>query len=58
MNIPYSIFFSAGLIFLALGVILATGAARFSAHEDLLEQWGGTIFVGGLVLVGLGFPLI
>jgi hypothetical protein len=58
MNIPYSVILFSGLICLALGVVLSSGAARFPEHEAVLEQWGGNIFVGGLVLVGLGFPLI
>jgi hypothetical protein len=58
MQIPYSVIFLAGLIGLALGVVLSAGAARFPEYETVLEHWGGNIFVGGLVLVGLGFPLI
>jgi hypothetical protein len=58
MDIPYSVIFVVGLICLVLGVVLSSGAARFPEYEAVLEKWGGNIFVGGLVLVGLGFPLI
>ena len=58
MQIANWIFLLAGLMCLGLGVILSAGATRFPEYEGMLERWGGNIFVGGLVLVGLGFPWI
>jgi hypothetical protein len=58
VSISYWVFLLAGLICLGLGVSLSTSAAMFPEYEDMLERWGGNIFVGGLVLVGFGFPFV
>jgi hypothetical protein len=58
VQISYWLFLLAAPMCLGSGVILITGASMFPEYEGVLERWGGNIFVGGLVLVGFGFPWI
>lgn len=46
-----------GVFGTVLGTLSASFAGRFPAHQVKLEQWGGDLFVGGVALLGLGFPL-
>jgi hypothetical protein len=40
------------------GAAAAVGAPWFPAHKARLEQWGGALFICGLILAGLGLPMI
>jgi hypothetical protein len=42
---------------LVLGTALAGAASRVPSHAVALERWGGTLLVGGLVLLGAVLPL-
>lgn len=46
------------LIVAGMGTACAAGASRFPAHQAKLEQWGGSLFVGGIALLGFSFPYI
>jgi drug/metabolite transporter (DMT)-like permease len=46
-----------GILAMALGVAMVLGARRFPARRRMLEQWGAIIFIGSLVLWGLGIRL-
>ena len=45
------------VLIMALGVVLVLAARRFPARRVMLEQWGAGIFIGSLVLWGLGIRL-
>jgi hypothetical protein len=45
------------IIAMALGVAMVLSARRFPARRRVLEQWGAIIFIGSLVLWGLGIRL-
>lgn len=47
-----------GSIGILAGLVTAAMAARFPPHRTRLEHWGGGLFLGGLVLVALGVPMI
>jgi hypothetical protein len=46
---------AAGIV---LGAIAAASARRYPLHQARLERWGGALFVIGLSLVGLAFPML
>ena len=43
---------------LAIGGIAAAIADVFPAHRSVLQQWGGSLLVGSVALLGLAFPFI
>jgi hypothetical protein len=50
-------------IFGAVGLLLAgaaatAAAARFPERQALLERCAGGLFVGGLTILGLAFPIL
>lgn len=47
-----------GAAAIALGLATAAAAHRFPAREAEIERWAGGSFVAGLLLVGLGFPML
>ncbi|HZL58510.1 MAG TPA: hypothetical protein VFC38_02300 [Stellaceae bacterium] len=47
-----------GAFGVVLGSVSAISAEKFPMHQAKLEQWGGDLFVSGMALLGLGFPLI
>jgi hypothetical protein len=41
-----------------LGSAFAASAGRFPAYRIKLEEYGGGLFIGGVALLGLAFPMI
>jgi hypothetical protein len=48
--------FTLSLMSLILGTSFACAAPRVPAYGVKLEQWGGTLFVSGLTLLGAALP--
>ncbi len=46
------------LMSLVAGTSLACAAQRLPAYAVSFEQWGGTLFVSGLALLGAALPQI
>ena len=47
-----------GIIGTVVGAALATGASRYPSRMVRLEQWGGGLFVCGIVLLASTFPMV
>lgn len=47
-----------GIIGIILGIVLAILAGRFANDRRTIELWGGGMFLGGVVLIAVGFPVI
>jgi hypothetical protein len=45
------------ILVMAIGVALVLGARYYPARQSMLERWGAVIFIGSLVLWGIGFRL-
>jgi hypothetical protein len=48
--------FTLSLMSLVLGTSFACAAPRVPAYSVKFEQWGGTLFVSGLTLLGAALP--
>jgi hypothetical protein len=48
----------AGFVGLIAGTIAAAIADYFPRHRVALQDWGGGLLVGSVVLLGLAFPMI
>jgi hypothetical protein len=48
--------FTLSMMSLVLGTSFACAAPRVPAHAVRFEQWGGTLFVSGLTLLGAALP--
>jgi hypothetical protein len=46
---------SAGIV---SGLVATATAARFPAHRKRLEQWGGGLFVSGVAVLAMAFPML
>ena len=47
-----------GLLSVTLGGAIACTARRFPAHIEALETGAGALLIGGLLLAGLGLPVL
>jgi hypothetical protein len=50
--------FALSLMSLIAGTSLACAAQRMPLHRVSFEQWGGTLFVSGLTLLGATLPIL
>jgi len=48
----------AGAVGLVVGGISASVADLFPKYRTRLLEWGGSLLVGGVALLGLSFPMI
>ncbi len=51
-------FFLLGALGIVIGAAAAVTASWVPAHKARLEEWGGALFIGGLVLVGFAVPML
>lgn len=49
---------SMGVAVMVVGGACLAWACSFPRHRVKLEQWGGGLFVGGIVLLSAGFTMI
>jgi hypothetical protein len=53
-----TVFLIMGAIGIAIGTVSALAAEKFPVHQTLMERWGGDLLVGGIALLGFGFPMV
>jgi hypothetical protein len=47
-----------GVLGIGLGLAAAAASVRTPEHRTSLERWGAALFVGGVLLAGLGVPAV